>query len=208
MRSRLLPSCSQMRGNAWNHPTTASLCSRCAHPGSNNGLEARNFLCTPPIVGEVSNGMGTPGRTCTPDLIFAASKEEQSLTQSGDTRPRWNVVLTEARKHSQFGWTLPSSMSARSTTSSKPTQKLSVVVSAYRMQRVLVLHGEAAPTEHHSREWWPDVPSPPVWSNCAACLFWTKVVRLLAAGRTFTKEAQKQLRVRFADKETAIVVVP
>ena len=40
---------------------------------------------------------------------------------------------------------------------------LRVAVSACSMQRVLVLHGEAAPTGPRG-EWLLDVPSPPAWS--------------------------------------------
>ena len=104
------------------------------------------------------------------------------------------------------------------------------------MQRVLVLHVEAAPTGHLSRG---------VVAGCAIATYLVKlyclpvldnVVRLhprvsfdvfiddslqsaqgtprearrlvVAAGRTFTEEAQKHLRVRFADKKTAIVSSP
>ena len=114
-----------------------------------------------------------------------------------------------------------------------PLLVLRVAVSAYKMQRVLVLHGEAAPTGHPSRG---------VVAGCAIATYLVKlyglpvldnVVRrhprvsldvfiddshqsaqgtprearklIVAAGRTFTKEAQKHLRVRFADKKTAIV---
>ena len=59
-------------------------------------------------------------------FFLRPGKDEQSPTQFGDMRPRWCAVLTEARKQSQFGGTLHSSMSAWNTTSSKPTQKLSV----------------------------------------------------------------------------------
>ena len=114
-----------------------------------------------------------------------------------------------------------------------PLPVLRVAVSACRMQRVLVLHGEAAPTGHPPGEWWLDVPSPPIWSNCTACLCWTMLCGCILVSRSmfFIDEShpispghtngrqephrgcgtnshqggQKHLRVRFADKKTAIV---
>ena len=142
------------------------------------------------------------------DLILRPAKEERSLTQSGDTRPRWNAVSTKVRKQSPFGWILHSC----------PFPVLRVAVSAYKMQRVLVLHGGAVPTGHPSRG---------VVAGCAIATYLVKlyclpvldnVVRLhprvtldvfiddshqsaqgtprearkliVAAGRTFTEEAQ------------------
>ena len=229
-----------MHGNAWNHPTAAPLCPCCTHPEGNNGFEAHwNLLCTLPLVGTVSHGHGAILERPESQTFSRPAKADRSLTQSGGTRSRWNAVSAKARKQSQFGGILHNSKSAWSTTSSKPETfcfplpVLRVAVSAYKMQRVLVLHGEAAPTRHTSRR---------VVAGCAIATYLVKlyclpvldnVVRLhprvsldffiddshqsaqgtprearrliVAAGRTFTEKAQKHLRVRFADKKTAIV---
>ena len=137
-------------------------------------------------------------------------------------------MSTKVRKRSQFGGILHNSMSTWS-----PFPVLRVAVSAYKMQRVLLLHGEAAPTGHPSRE---------VVAGCAIAIYLVKlyclrvldnVVRLhpratldvfiddshqsgqgtprearkliVAAGRTFTKGVQKHLRVQVADKKTGHV---
>ena len=116
MRSRWLPAVG-VHGNAWNHPTTASPCPRCTDPENSN----RNVLCTPPFVGKsVERPRRKPARTCMhPRPYLRPAKEERSLTQFVDT-------LTETKKQSHFGGRLHSSMCAWSTTSSNPTQKLSV----------------------------------------------------------------------------------
>ena len=74
-------------------------------------------------------------------------------------RPRWCAVLTEARKQSLFGRDFAQFyermehhiLQANAKSFGFPLPVLRDAVSAYRMQRVLVLHGEAAPTEHPSR---------------------------------------------------------
>ena len=81
-----------------------------------------------------------------------------------------------------------------------PLLVLRVAVSAYRMQRGLVLHGEAAPTGHPRGEWWLDVLSPPIWSNCSAVLFWTLLCGCILGWRSMfllmTRTNQPRLHQR------------
>ena len=133
------------------------------------------------------------------------AKADRSLTQSGGTRSRWNAVSAKARKQSQFGGILHSSKSAWSTTSSKPTRKpfsfplpvLRIAVSAYKMQRVLVLHGDAAPTGHTSRRvvagcaiatYLVKLYCLPVLDNVVACIL---VFRLISSLTTHTSQPRE-----------------
>ena len=93
-----------------------------------------------------------------------------------------NAVSAKVMKQSQCGGILRSSMSAWNTTSSKPTREifgfpllvLRVAVSAYKMQRVLVLHGEAAPTGYPSRG---------VVTGCAIATYLVKLYCLPCVGQ-------------------------
>ena len=114
-----------------------------------------------------------------------------------------------------------------------PLPVLRVSLAAYQMQRVLVLHGEVTPTGYPTRGVVAGcaIATYLVKLYCLPVL--DKVVKLhprvsldifiddshqsvqgtpreaerliVAAGRTLTSEAQKNLRVRFAEKKTAVV---